>query len=307
MLLHPQLALCTDRSKTPKKNTTIGEPLEWLTHNVLNSFGCSQLSFDFFVNWNNFICQDRIWIKRILAPNIDIHDFSKNTSDFITQKALDINDNLMLINLFSIKYNFSPSYMIFKDNVVWETNPEPILRGAITAKGIEDLKLYTINDIKRAIHQNSGGPVKIGKKGLLYGTSSLECYLSFTDAAWPGDVDILLWDNFNNKVSVIIELKKHNLETPISDQQLSNYYPSFDKRKYDRLAILRDRLGSNIPIIVLYYPTNIAQTNIKLELINGLPGKLYSASYTLIDISKLNQEEIGTKIMKSIMDVLSCE
>ena len=174
MLMHPKLALCANRNTQPKINATIGEPLEWLSSNVLDRFGYSQLSFDFFINWSDWTCQDRIWIKRILSSNTSIEQLANSGDLFLTQQALAIGDNLDLINSFSINYDFSPSYIVFRD-VNWVTNPEPILRGAVTANGIEDVALYSLDQIKSAIRTLSGGSVSIGSKGLIYGTSSLEC------------------------------------------------------------------------------------------------------------------------------------
>lgn len=304
MLMQPKLALCANRNTQPKINANIGEPLEWLSFNVLNSFGYSQLSFDFFINWNTWTCQDSILIKRILSEDTTINQLANNGNHFLTQQAINVGDNLNLINSFSKKYGFNPSYIVFRD-VNWSINPEPILIGAVKDNGIEDIKLYSLNLVMNAIRHNSGGSVSMGSKGLTYGTSSLECYLSTTDALWPGDVDMILWNNTLNQAAAIIELKKHTLNTAISDQQLSNYYPQADGRKYDRLALLRDRLGYNIPIINLYYPTRNIHSQIKLELIDGNPQQLKTKTSNLIDFSGLTKAQIGVAIMTKINEILS--
>ena len=301
--MHPKLALCANRDIQPKINTIIGEPLEWLSYNVLNSFGYSQLSFDFFIDWKTWTCQDSIWIKRILSEDITINQLADRGNNFLTQQAINIGDNLNLIHLFSKKYGFNPSYLVFR-NVNWSTESEPILRGAIKDNGIEDIKLYSLDQVMVAIRHKSGGAVSIGSKGLIYGTSSLECYLSTTDALWPGDVDMILWDNTLNQAAAIIELKKHTLDTSISNQQLSNYYPKPDGRKYDRLALLRNRLGDNIPIIIIYYPTKNIHNLIKLELISGNPKDLSANSTKLINFSGLTQQKIGLEIMTKIIEML---
>ena len=108
-----------------------------------------------------------------------------------------------------------------------------------------------ISDLKKDIKLLSGGSISIGNKGLVYSTSTLEGYLSQTDAAWPGDADLIVLDKALNPVA-LLEYKKHTLDTPMRDQKLSNYYPSKDRRKYDRLAILRSFLGEDTPFINIY-------------------------------------------------------
>lgn len=303
MLTYPRLALCTNRSVQAKINGSIGEPLDWLTYNVLNAFGFSQLSFDFFIDWSNSTCQNRLWIKRILSSDISVEQLAKYGDEYLTQEALAIGDNLDLINSFSIAYGFNPSYFVFRD-VNWGMTPELILRGGITAKGIEKISLHSLEQMKEIIRKLSGGPVRIGSKGLIYGTSCLECYLSTTDALWPGDVDLILWNNNQQQVAAIIELKKHTLDTSILDQRLSNYYPKPDGRKYDRLALLRDRLNKDIPIIILYYPTKDRHSLIKLELIKGNPSELKTELTKVIEFYGLTKEQIGQEVMNKIIEML---
>jgi hypothetical protein len=81
----------------------------------------------------------------------------------------------------------------------------------------------------------------------------------------------------NSIVKGIIEFKKHTLQSSINDQQLSNYYPVPDGRKYNRLAILREFLSTPtnpIPLFVVYYPTNGSFTEGRLELLQGNAGHL---------------------------------
>ena len=65
---------------------------------------------------------------------------------------------------------------------------------------------YSLSEFKELIKSHSGGPVSIGSKGLIYGTSRLECSLSKTDSLYPGDADLLLL-NEDNKAVCILEFK----------------------------------------------------------------------------------------------------
>jgi hypothetical protein len=156
------------------------------------------------------------------------------------------------------------------------------------------------------IRSYSGGPIQIGSKGLIYGTSRLECYLSSTDSLYPGDVDLIVL-NPNNRPSAILEFKKHTLATNIREQKLSNYYPRPDGRKYDRLELLREFIsgdGGNVPLLVLYYPTNSAFTEGRLELLKGNTGHLATkatGNFLLpTDKSHDKYNNIVSKIVKAI-------
>lgn len=125
--------------------------------------------------------------------------------------------------------------------------------------------------------------------------------MSRTDAAWPGDADLIILDKDLNPVA-LLEYKKHTLDTPIKDQQLSNYYPYPDKRKYDRLAILRNFLGNNTPFINIYYPTNPVFKSIKFEKISGGIGGLRGCEVSGCYVPK-NQGEYPS-VVDSILKFL---
>ena len=166
--------------------------------------------------------------------------------------------------------------------------------------GIE-FEEITIIKFKKRIRELSRGPVPIGEKGLYWGTSRLECFLSKTDSAYPGDVDFVLLDR-NRDVSGIIEFKKHTKSEPISEQKLGNYYPSPDGRKYDRLAILRDYFDVSIPLLCLYYPTRTSFSEGRLELLAGTNGdlKTSAASNFKLDAAARNDRFLLKKIEKAI-------
>lgn len=156
------------------------------------------------------------------------------------------------------------------------------------------ISIKRIADLKEDIKLLSGGPIRIGKKGLIYSTSTLEGYLSRSDAAWPGDADLIILDKALCPVA-LLEYKKHTLDTPIKDQQLSNYYPYPDKRKYDRLAIFKTFLASDMPLINIYYPTNPKFRIIKFEKISGAVGDLHSTEVNGCYVPK-NQSEYPTVV-----------
>ena len=128
----------------------------------------------------------------------------------------------------------------------------------------------TVRALKKFIRRESGGPIRVGTKGLTYGTSAIECFLSKTESAYPGDVDTIVCDK-NGNLFLMVEYKKHNLDRPISADLAGKYYPKKDGRKYQRLNALLNfyRGGSkSIPFVVLYYSTK--SPSIHLQKIGGL-------------------------------------
>jgi hypothetical protein len=171
---------------------------------------------------------------------------------------------------------------------------------------VDNHSIISIESFKELIRYNSGGPVQIGSKALIYGTSNLECYLSGTNSLYPGDVDLILLDRSNKPVG-ILEFKKHTLSTPISKQRLANYYPYPDGRKYNRLSILKDYLSNEsntVPFFVIYYPTNSECTEGRLELLHGAANNLSTktASNFALPINNSHKEysKMIDKLKKAI-------
>ncbi len=156
-------------------------------------------------------------------------------------------------------------------------------------------EVISLDNVKDSIRALSGGPVTIGTKGLIYGTSALECYLSQSDALWPGDVDSVLWSHTTNSAVALLEFKKHTLTTPISSQELSSYYPNPDGRKYNRLAVLRDHLSANLPLFVIYYPTNTMHDTIKIERVVGPYGGLRASKNSVFRYNRPLKNTLGDR------------
>ena len=168
---------------------------------------------------------------------------------------------------------------------------------------------YSLSGFKELIKSHSGGPVSIGSKGLIYGTSRLECSLSKTDSLYPGDADLLLL-NEDNKAVCIFEFKKHTLSSPISEQCFTNYYPRPDGRKYKRLALLRDYLASKsnsrILFFVLYYPTQTyIEQQWKLEVIEGNAFSLRATDSFTFELPADKSDNEYKKVIEKISQVIA--
>ncbi len=301
MLQLPFAALCANRSVQPKQHSSSGSPENWLNNLVLAEQHLKGCSFDFFVNWQDRTLTPEIWVKRIVidsyAPWIQ-----RDKDELQRQLEASEGEGLKDLAQFASRNKLTLRYILFKESSSWDDNSR-IVAVSITQNGdIGDVHDITLRQFKAAIRAKSGGAVRVGIKGLIYGTSTLECYLSKTDSAYPGDVDLILVNNSDEPVA-IIEYKKHTLNTPIEDQQLQNYYPQRDGRKYDRLAVLRNSFVREAPIIVVYYPTISTIKNLKIEKIVGDVGVLRSDLSVLLPVPEASDVNAHRSILSEILQL----
>jgi hypothetical protein len=250
---------------------------------VLNEFDLYSLSFDFFIDWKLTMFNSKdIWIKRICVEGTS---WPEDDPVLIQQWIKELDGEDLLNNLGNFRKNFSiiPRFLIFPDI----SSPE-IVVATVSIEGEIEREVLTVsvNQIKNTIKDRSGGPLWIGEKGLYFGSSMLECVLSKTDTPWPGDIDYILFQQNNPRPYVILEMKKHTLNSEIQTQKLSNYYPSQDRKKYDRLSLFAHYFSTEVPILNIYYPTNPKVTEIKVERIMGQQNRLQSGQSITITLPK---------------------
>ena len=158
----------------------------------------------------------------------------------------------------------------------------------------------TVSGLKKAIRKHSGGPVHIGEKGLTHGTSAIECLLSLTDAAYPGDADAVVVDG-NDHVRYVIEFKKHTLAAPLGEHLAGRYYPAPDGRKYRRLHALAsafERSGHGaVSLVIFYYSTR--HPLIRLQLVGALDRQDMEIVRDAGDvcIAGMNDREVADTVM----------
>lgn len=310
MFLSPYLAGCADRTLMPKIHPKSGGPEHWFSDASLAHHHYFGLSFDFFVNWSLNPCEITpvVWIKVILSPEFNYADVADNLTEVMTSHFGE--SYLTLLDSFKNQNSFTVQFIVFRDDADWTNESSELLIATFTGRSdkefIFDSEMVPINAFKEIIQKHSGGPIEIGSKKLIYGTSKLECYLSKTDSLYPGDVDLIVFNERFEPIA-LLEYKKHNLQNSISEQNLSNYYPNPDARKYNRLAILRDHLGKihpNLPIFNVYYPTNPDFSEGRLELLKGTVGNLETSlgSDFLLPKSLTHEEFDGilNKLQKAI-------
>ncbi|AHM61934.1 hypothetical protein D770_18410 [Flammeovirgaceae bacterium 311] len=304
ILLDPRLARCGQRSQLPPEYPRSGQPAEWFSPKLLANKGYQGLTFDFFVQWNTspLVLTPLIWIKKILkAP----HTYARLLNQLPQLVLNELGEPyLRLYSTFAKAYGLELQLLIFRDDADWANPGSTLLLctientgGEISISGNE----ISISMLQELIRMHSGGPVKIGQKGLFWGTSNLECYLSVTDSLYPGDVDLLLLDG-HGKPAAIIEFKKHTLDSPISEQKITNYYPYPDGRKYNRLAVLQQYLSGRselqrIPCCIIYYPTKAGATKGRIEFLKGEYGKLSALAARNFELPENKSSEEFSKII----------
>ncbi len=257
MIIAPlQQALCTDRCRI-----TYGpDPSNWIVPSL--PAGWRLLSFHFFVDWSQTppVVADRIWMTRQLR--LEAGETLENISKDEIRKQF--YDGTTFQEFEDLERIFTPcghqiSVVLLPEIPVFDIHDDTPMWAIIRSNDEHPLILKCrISWMKTLIQQHSGGPVSVGTKGLKFGTSAVECSLSGSKAAFPGDADAVIVDD-QNQIRYIIEYKKHTLDAPMSDHLVNEYYPKPDGRKYQRLEALaahyRQSQQSAIPLVILYYST----------------------------------------------------
>lgn len=245
----PILARSDNRSIVAQLHPFSGSPDEW--------FEDCTISFDFFIDWKHIQVRDEIWVKRLLNKNEFPPDVALNEYMKAEEPAID-----KMVE-FSKEYKFELHFILFDDTQNWQNNSS-ILFDIYLEETNWKWKKVSLEHIKERIKVLSGGAVSVGAKGLMYSTSNLEAVLSHTDSLWPGDADGLLLHKNTNKPLAILEYKKHTKMDYLHSVE-EFYNNGKDRRKYDRLQLLKERIGNEIPVIVLTYPTTQQINTILLE------------------------------------------
>lgn len=280
----PRLAKCSNRKETVHDNV-----MPWKI--VEAAWDGDILSFNFFVKWGkngSATMVGPLWLTRLLiienghlpscAEIVAAFELTTHFGEFkkLSMFARQIGCSaqaLILPELYKIDEN-SPLY------VVEEVRGELVIEQKIVQQLVDDLI------------EIRGESVKMGRKGLTYGTSAIECWLSKKGVIYPGDCDALLIKN--NKPIAIIEYKKHTLDgrsgCRIDDHLVTNYYPHPDGRKYNSIFALQEKLekifNTEIPVLVFYYATKYE--GFRLQNVKKKNGKLHIVTDSR-DTSDINE------------------
>ena len=264
----PVLAKCENRSVFSPENPVIGGPGDWVSELRKISKEHISVSFDFFVDWssNPIRVAREFWFKFPIKCDTD---FSLMEEELL-RSVLRSNTEFVALARLCAEIGVEARAVLFDDQSSEYTDETPIIVFKFNgADGSSLFEMINIRTLKERIRTLSGGPISIGTKGLIFGTTRLECHLSTTDALWPGDVDLLMFSKDKAKVEGIFEFKKHtrNAKASFDAQDLTLYYPRPDGRKYNRLAALADLFSYPVPLYIIFYCNYKETTDVKVQKI----------------------------------------
>lgn len=294
-ITRPKQALCSDRSKL----SAGVNPDDWITPSL--PIGSSLISFHFFANWN---MNPPIISKEILMTRL-VHFEPLESHMKIDEQAL--------LGLF-LASEIQCFEAIERACCPHGQRVRAILLPEIPISKIDDktpvwlvsrddngltLSARSLKSLKQFVQMESGGAVWMGAKGLTFGTSAVECVLSESDAAYPGDVDAVACDT-DGHIYFIAEYKKHTLDSPIGEHLAEKYYPKPDGRKYRRLDALVSHYrgaGNHIPFVILYYSTKFP--TIRLQIIGNVSSKKMDVVKDSgdIDIAGWSNKKVAAEIV----------
>ena len=300
MIVSPlRQALCSDRSRV----TDDPDPGRWLAADTLPA-GWAVHGCHFFVDWRHDppVVGDTFLLTRLVDFE-DGEDPLSVTEGNVLKAFCDAGLPVEFDALGRVCANYGKNLVPVllpecETSALNDETPFWIVSGGGDRK--LTITRSTMSGLKNAIRKHSGGPIRIGKKGLTYGTSAIECLLSLTDAVYPGDADAVVVDG-NGHVRYVIEFKKHTLTAPLGEHLADRYYPVPDGRKYRRLHALASALeGSGhgaVSLVIFYYSTRCPL--IRLQLVGALDMRSMEIVRDSEDvrIEGMNDREVADEVM----------
>lgn len=261
-------------------------------------------SFHFFVDWGKSppVLSSTLIMTRLIESSPGV-DFSVLNDEEILLEFCSSSFSACYGNFKSVAQRYGKiltGLLLPELDVGSISDRTPVWIVNSSLESFPEIKRSNIMNLKRAIQKHSGGPVHVGAKGLIHGTSSVECYLSNTDSAFPGDADAVIVDA-DGSIRFILEFKKHTLSDDLGNHLMQKYFPRPDGRKYLRLNALASDIGnssnSRIPLIVLYYSTR--KPLIRLQEIGRMDTMTVEIAKDSGDLETLglSEDQVGRKIL----------
>jgi len=260
----PVLALATDRARVARNNPVFGGPEDWFRAESLREANAEGVTFDFFVNWRTRGVDDRLWIKRVAIRSPGSGIVTAGLDD--VRRALEPwSDEIRAAHRFAVDYGFDDRWVVIPEWWDWTTSFGKVLFAQVSDGLVSAVRAVDFGLLCEEIHVRTGEYFR-PSKGLTFSTSKLEAALSRTATPWPGDADLVVFDADSQKALGVIEYKKHTLATPIRPT-FADYYPGVDSRRWDRLALLAQRLQA--PLYCLYFSVKGEESTTLLQRISG--------------------------------------
>lgn len=251
---------------------------------ALEQVKLNTVSFCFFILWDSDgglsgTLNPNIWIKKEISIAVDkkinINDPYTFDRKFFEDEPI---ATVKCKQAFFSRYGLNMSYLVIRDlKSNWSPCQDQSVAIEITYDHTAKRLLKTpisLEDFQKLLVKESNRPMHI-KKPLYSYETDLEKYLSLTcsstGALFPGDCDMLLFDN-DFVCKYIVEFKKTTSRdhVPIKKQSFSNHLDR-DKNKFTRLNILRNYFSATesktIPFVTVFYPVT-DENEIKIEVIS---------------------------------------
>lgn len=303
----PMLARSDDRSQIVRESEGIATLVDVATRRAPVA-GMIATSFDFFVDWERRQLEGYAWIKRTLPagralPTSRDEIEAAVAADPVIRRCCRLahgQGNGVTVAIFDDARDWSQS--VGRDVSMVNLPPDGPMR----------MTPVTLAELEAAIQVKSGGPMRIGDKGLIYSTTALEAHLSKTTAPWPGDADLVVFGADDHEPRCVIELKKHTERSrlPFHAQRVENYAGPGgpDQRKYDRLSLLAEQVSASgpLPLYTLYYSTVHGQDDLRLERVtrDGAGGFRGRHVATISQSCRLPTQVLETLYAATRQDVL---
>jgi hypothetical protein len=261
----PQLARCDNRAVIAAENPIILGPNNWVDEIVALDDNIIAASFDFFVDWttNPLAVQNEFWFKFPVTGDVGLEKVDED----VLRKVLRCNQDFVALSRLCRKMNLEAKAIMFNADEDYKDSTSVVV---FTVSGIDktsSFEFINLLELKNRIKGLSGGSISIGRKGLMYGTTRLECFLSGTDALWPGDADLMIYAKDSDRILALFEFKKHTRQAraTFEQQDISLYYPRPDGRKYNRLMALSQKFDYDIPVYLVFYCNFREQTELIVQ------------------------------------------
>lgn len=279
----PYHSLSTNRSKLAESNPICGDPMQWFDTEYFRNESLYSTTFDFFINWSNNTFQPIAWVKRVIYSGFTIEP--NEIMDSIIK--CDGKDKFETVKNFCYKNDINLSYILIPEILTdaWIDNNNKVILFDVKKfeenNGANPVSPMSVKELIGLIHSYKVDykSVRMDSEGLKLSTTSLEYFLSMWnnkigykgDAIYPGDADIILFDE-DYCPKAIIEIKKHSIgsvkryASTIEEENISLYVKG-DKLKYQSLDILQRHW--NCDFYMLFYPTT-SETSIKIQKVSEL-------------------------------------
>ena len=262
-------AKCSDRNDVTRDFNTS----RWLLP-VLPD-GWKIHSFHFFMDWANdpaTVTGPFLMTRLVdIPPGDNPNDVTK---DNILQAFYESGSDVHFEDLLQVSANCSREIhaVLLPESGIPVSDRTPFWTVIKNKTGAFEVLKHDVAQLKKRIRALHRTEASIGGKGLTYGTSTIECFLSLSNDIFPGDVDAVVVDELSH-VQHVIEFKRHNISAPIDQHLADRYYPKQDSRKYASLQAFVSEVNvfakSETQLTIFYYTTREPH-QIRLQSVAGI-------------------------------------